>query len=255
MGKKILHFLVLEALCVASVLGQPNPSTRASRTLDLMNNELGSYTGSANIYIDLYDIQVDGLAVPIRITYNSSGIKVNEQASWVGLGWDLVVGGSITESVFGSIFDEDESDNRNHPVFDFEGKGVAGTYGAYHTNISFDGTCRPDFNGVPSYLNGEEVNIFSYNFIGYSGKFYWDSFAQDFRFLGRQNGHMAITGARTGAPYGDWASFTIRTSNGMKFTFERDVRVQEVTGWWGPSLGTRPGYSISLRSSYLTGKK
>jgi len=66
--------------------------------------ELGSYgsypvnysTGLPNIEIPLYTIEVGDLKVPITLKYHASGIKVNQQVSWVGLGWSLDTGGIIS---------------------------------------------------------------------------------------------------------------------------------------------------------------
>jgi len=50
---------------------------------------ISEYTGIPNISIPIYNIQVDELSIPLNLTYHAGGIKVNQDASWVGLGWDL----------------------------------------------------------------------------------------------------------------------------------------------------------------------
>lgn len=47
------------------------------------------YSGLANIEIPLYEIKVGNLSVPIKLSYHSSGNKVSDNASWVGMGWNL----------------------------------------------------------------------------------------------------------------------------------------------------------------------
>ena len=52
-------------------------------------------TGIPNIDIPIYTIEWDGVRIPISINYHASGIKVNDVASPVGLGWVLNAGGMI----------------------------------------------------------------------------------------------------------------------------------------------------------------
>ncbi|MFP9097905.1 hypothetical protein ACLI09_02525 [Flavobacterium sp. RHBU_24] len=56
-------------------------------------------TGVPNISIPLYTLEGRKLSVPISISYHASGIKVNDVASEVGLGWALNAGGIVTRSV------------------------------------------------------------------------------------------------------------------------------------------------------------
>lgn len=62
---------------------------------------VGEYTGTASIAVPLYSIQNKDLQLPINLSYHASGIKVSQEATWVGLGWDLVPGGRITLQIRG----------------------------------------------------------------------------------------------------------------------------------------------------------
>ncbi len=53
-------------------------------------------TGLPNIEIPLYTVQSGGYSLPIKLLYHASGIKVSQEATWVGLGWNLSAGASIT---------------------------------------------------------------------------------------------------------------------------------------------------------------
>lgn len=46
-------------------------------------------TGGIDIRIPLYDIECGDLTLPIYLSYNSTGIKVNEPCGWVGQNWSL----------------------------------------------------------------------------------------------------------------------------------------------------------------------
>ena len=58
------------------------------------------YTGIPAVNIPLYKITT-GFPQPVELSlsYNTNGIKVEEEASMVGLGWTLNYGGTITRSV------------------------------------------------------------------------------------------------------------------------------------------------------------
>ena len=53
------------------------------------------YGGSIDISIPIHTVSCRDLHIPISLHYGGRGIKVAEEASWVGLGWDLSVGGCI----------------------------------------------------------------------------------------------------------------------------------------------------------------
>lgn len=60
---------------------------------------VGLYTGIPSISVPLYTATIGKISLPISISYYSSGLKVNELASQVGLGWTLNAGGAVTRSV------------------------------------------------------------------------------------------------------------------------------------------------------------
>ncbi|MDV3931923.1 hypothetical protein CMT76_14485 [Elizabethkingia anophelis] len=59
------------------------------------------FRGKANINIPIYTIIVDGVSVPISLSYNTGGIKLNEVSSIVGLGWSLNIPGNIQHEIKG----------------------------------------------------------------------------------------------------------------------------------------------------------
>jgi YD repeat-containing protein len=55
--------------------------------------------GIPNINIPLYNISIDGVTIPISMSYDASGIKTNDLATAVGLKWRLNTGGGIFRSI------------------------------------------------------------------------------------------------------------------------------------------------------------
>lgn len=52
--------------------------------------------GSVGISVPLYTLNAGDYSLPIALSYQPTGIKVNQDATWVGLGWSLTAGAQIT---------------------------------------------------------------------------------------------------------------------------------------------------------------
>lgn len=70
-------------------------SPEASAFQKYVETEINEYTGNPAISIPLYTLSYKGIEVPLSLTYDGGGIQVSQEASWVGLGWSLNVGGCI----------------------------------------------------------------------------------------------------------------------------------------------------------------
>ena len=62
---------------------------------------VSNYTGRANIGVPIYTIKSGSMSVPISLSYNTSGVKVSDMASNVGLNWSLNAGGMISKMTKG----------------------------------------------------------------------------------------------------------------------------------------------------------
>lgn len=61
------------------------------------------YTGQPDVSIPVYTITQDGVQIPINISFNTSGIFVNEEAGNIGIGVKLNWGGSIIRTPNGQV--------------------------------------------------------------------------------------------------------------------------------------------------------
>ncbi len=118
------------------------------------NIPVGLYTGIPEINIPLYTIRTKRLELPISVSYHSIGNKVNEIASWIGLGWSLNAGGVISRSVVGRP-DPDGFWLRTN--IKKASQITSGDY--YYLKAIADG------------LDDAESDYYFYNFPGRSGKF------------------------------------------------------------------------------------
>ncbi|NAS12391.1 RHS repeat domain-containing protein [Poritiphilus flavus] len=60
------------------------------------DTDVSMYSGTPNISIPLHIIEGSEMNFPLSLTYDASGIKVEQLATWVGLSWNLNAGGRIT---------------------------------------------------------------------------------------------------------------------------------------------------------------
>lgn len=111
--KKIIFFLTLLVSCFIAKAQYDNSipkvatvTPEAAALFKMAGRPEGSFSGTAPTSIALYEVKSGGLQVPVSINYSNGGIKVEEVASWVGLGWNLIAGGRITRAMNGVADDE-----------------------------------------------------------------------------------------------------------------------------------------------------
>ncbi|MEL4309179.1 hypothetical protein, partial [Joostella sp. CR20] len=142
------------------------PSPEAAALGKYVDMPVTTSTGIPNISIPLYEINHGDLTLPISISYHAGGIRVEEIASRVGLGWSLNAGGIVSRTMRGLPDD------------------VPGVGYMYETRKVSD--IRNDYNKLGSSAIYEDIqsselggtdlepDIFSFSFMGYSGKFMFD---------------------------------------------------------------------------------
>ncbi len=170
MRKKIFLFSVFIVLHLISLcqnnIENPRaipPSPEAANLGKYAQIPVGLFTGTPEISIPIYDIDLNRFKLPIGLSYHASGIKVNEIASWVGLGWVLNAGGIISRQING-IPDEDQNGILNTGIP--RSSAVDYTYynRLYHS-----------VNLQEAFQTDLERDEFNYNFLGHTGKFVFDT--------------------------------------------------------------------------------
>ncbi len=199
---------------------------------------VGLTTGIPDISIPLYSYEgvTNKLKLNLSLNYHAGGIKVEEIASNVGLGWALSAGGVISRTVFG-LPDENTSGIRNYGDTLPNGIGtifrVAGClvwthlgYYAYSDNISSfcesGETYCTDENTFTEYVsirNGArdgQFDLYSYNFDGHSGKF----------IIGLNDSILQIPQTNLKIECVNDDFFIITTPEGIRYTFN-DVEYED----------------------------
>lgn len=70
-----------------------NSSAQSQAFEQYLNHRVTEYRGTPDISIPIYEIEIDGLKIPIVLSYNASGIRFRQFDGDVGVGWSLSVGG------------------------------------------------------------------------------------------------------------------------------------------------------------------
>jgi hypothetical protein len=88
------------------------------------------YNGLPEINIPIYKIGTRDIELDISLSYHAGGIRVDDEASWIGLGWSLNAGGVITRVIKNK---EDEYVNNTYPdndpdLFYFNFSGYSGKF-------------------------------------------------------------------------------------------------------------------------------
>ncbi|WP_425637957.1 hypothetical protein ACPUEN_00895 [Algoriphagus yeomjeoni] len=183
-----LIWLVSAPIALQAQIKEPGfPSANAASLGKYGDYPVSHHTGVPDISIPIYTVQEGDISLPISMNYHASGIKVDEVASWVGLGWSLNAGGVITRSVVGA------PDEGGYPLNGNvrSDRGGWGWYkdGGYPSEMFDCGSDNPACNSTQvgsecdclnyyqdaanGYLD-TEPDIFTFNVMGHSGKFYFD---------------------------------------------------------------------------------
>jgi len=239
---------------------------------------VGYHTGVVNVDIPIYQLKEGPITVPISLGYHTSGIRVAEAASWVGLGWALNCGGVITRSVQhvpdegplsehipesslagslvhsgyyknGFILPEKLSFNSFNVNTQRWGDSTeAWAYRVYHNAAAGNVDCEPD--------------MFFYNFGRYSGKFFFKvekqgdgSFKRTPVFIPKADVKVDVQFATATIPgryvstfdtRTTFISFVITTPDGFKYYFgQTDSATLYATEYSGTETFTSSSHSTS----------
>ncbi len=160
---KSTKYIILGSLIIAASLsGQMNsnykniipPSPTVSELAKYTSIPVSTYTGIPNISIPLGTLECGDLSIPISLSYHAGGIQVDQISSNVGLGWSLNAGGVISHVV--KKADDLTSTRYIMTADDIDSKQFLEPYKIHSVKLK-------EIDSEP--------DIFSYNFLNFSGQF------------------------------------------------------------------------------------
>ncbi|MEP5434454.1 MAG: hypothetical protein ABJP92_16830, partial [Flavobacteriaceae bacterium] len=160
-----LVLLIVPIFALGQNLPNPIPQTPETASFSKFQATPVSYhTGIPNITVPIYTLESRSLSIPISISYHAGGIRINEEASAIGLGWSLIAGGQITRAMKGMPDEKFYLTTTDVKVLDFENLSkVSGSPGYFERYQIID--------NVKNGINDLEPDRFNYSFLDYSGSF------------------------------------------------------------------------------------
>ncbi|MEJ5106541.1 DUF5977 domain-containing protein [Chryseobacterium sp. MYb328] len=126
-------------------------------------------TGRADVNVPVYSLNDSNIPLDINLSYDTGGVRVNDHPGWVGQNWSLNAGGVITRTMKGQQFDEYEAELATG----YPQRGYILTHDLLNTPLWQDGNYLKNLaTGSPFNAPDLEPDIFTFNFMGMSGKFF-----------------------------------------------------------------------------------
>jgi hypothetical protein len=207
--KKKKRLLLLFVLFSTLVYGQVNPlsdypSPNAASLGIYGQIPVSHFTGVPDISIPIHTIKFQELELPITLRYHVGSVKPDAPVGWVGLGWNLEAGGSITRIVRGR---KDEITKREIEIETGEGLSAALDHPGYYykagelvyspiwTDVEFlkKYSCLMTREDFYTDLAPDE---FIFNFAGMSGSFFYNGKKEgkdQFKIKSKQNLSLDIS--------------------------------------------------------------
>jgi YD repeat-containing protein len=187
----LILFVLLFSTFLFSLKGQNNADFKMPEIVPLSPEAKGigkfgdvpvsTYTGVPDISIPIYTVKAGKLSLPITLSYHATGIEVAQEATWVGLGWNLVAGGSISYVQVGG---DDRNKNTLNPADFVKVIRYVGSNSSSPATNTEDGcvgfSCSSPISDpsviksdmLPALLQGwEQQDVYSASFGNYSFKF------------------------------------------------------------------------------------
>ncbi len=188
----ILQFVLSNIILATSLFGQDPqwsqeinvipPSPNVASFQKYIDSPISLYTGTPDVSIPIYTLSTPQLILPINLFYNTSGLKVEERASWVGAGFSLSAGGAVSRTSKGLPDELNEVIRRGYfhngsyvlanGNFDFQDVLNCSTNGGAPLTTSFGPYTRTD--SIAQGAIDLEPDIFHFSTPGGSGKFVFD---------------------------------------------------------------------------------
>jgi len=254
----LFHFVIAIGLFAQSVQTPTIiPASPESRSLGKYGDiPVSLYTGTPDISIPIHTVTIGKLSLPITLSYHAAGIEVSQEATWVGLGWNLIAGGNIFY-IPSRGYDSNPAAhkldwNTYKNVLSYMGNSTSPS--GKHEDWYVKWSCYPEKSSpqiiteevIDALLAGvEDQDVYSANFLNYSFKFTKHPKNDSIVFVGQKN-KCKITGNVTNG-------FVITGEDGTIYRFEQgESSSGYCTSLVLTNITSSTGDEISLKYKYIS---
>ncbi|MEF9476875.1 hypothetical protein OWR28_03120 [Chryseobacterium sp. 1B4] len=205
------------------------PAPTSNNLMKFEEVPVSYYTGIPDISIPLFSIPTTDseVSIAMQLKYHPLSAKPDDKAGEAGLGWNLIAGGTISKTIRGGGVDEKD----RVIAFSSPPKSKFGIYNhTYNPTYKLlnNETINMDdysfFAGLGRY--DTEYDLFQYNFMGYSGRFYIVKDASgNYKAEKLDKNNLQIRFEND--PAGVVSSFTIVDDKGIRYIFSSMERSQK----------------------------
>lgn len=226
-----------------------NQSPDATSLGKFVEMPIGLHTGTPNIGVPLYNFPVHNLNIPVSLNYNASGIKVKDIPGQVGTGFSLNAGGVITRIVRGypdhyNLFETDPNS-----YFDtVTSQKILSAYNNgnmeagfdpseyHHVLLSVPGVRAESLTGSPFYYWSRpldtEMDLFYFNFLGYSGSFTFSNKGEAIIISGPKDLKITYTQGKYSITSAEGVEFHFNDREYAFMNYQQNVESKYTTSWF-----------------------
>jgi len=236
---KEIIFLIALNLLGSQVIAQSSvevskvilPSPNAASLGSFGNNSTGSHNGLPEISIPLFQKLFPNQDGNITLSYDASGTKVAQEATWVGLGWQMDYGGGVISRI---IRDKDDLQwDGYHSIDTIPSQAVFDDYYNSHGASDPYGRVAEYLQQVATGQVDTEPDIFSFSFGGHNGKFVLDKIKKGSGILQLEESNLKIVYTDPG--------WIIIDGDGNKYYFNTRERSQNWSNTMDSEINAPPG--------------
>ncbi|WP_157957304.1 RHS repeat domain-containing protein [Winogradskyella tangerina] len=202
------------------------PSPTVANLMQFEEVPISYYTGQPNISIPIYSKPITNkLSMNIGLSYNTQGVKINSRSGWTGTGWTLAAGGAISRTVR-DVPDEIKKNTNGY---------IGIKTGAHHLTEYWDYESltfpqKEEYNwkanGTSLDKYDTELDLYQFDFMGYSGRFVVVKDGNDLKAKQlNQGSNLDIVLYNNGSQVGFGANtideIRITDTNGYLYTFDQ----------------------------------
>ncbi|MDK2772980.1 MAG: hypothetical protein KYX68_12250, partial [Flavobacterium sp.] len=220
--------------------------------------QVNESTGVISPSIPLFTYKAGDFEIPITLNYSGNGVRVNQDPTWAGINWNINPGGVITRQV-NDRPDEITQQSKRLYLSNLDLENLDGAHQVHTSSgICFFDTDTEWFQTLKLLDHSDvdsQVDIFNYNFMGYSGSFYIDINNQphiikkdkeiNITFISDPNNIIGID-----AP-SNKSQIIIKTPNGDTYFFGSSFASESSRTWVNNGTGSTTNIPFAQNAFYL----